>query len=167
MGEDAYGIPDNMFGHVPEIFFGRLGRVVMVASMLELRLLDLLTELDQAPQDKHAGTPAAGLIAACRVLLDRYDPAFAESATGTLEKAQQALNDRNAVVHSLWPDPDTDSAYGWRPVRKNRRDSPDQPYASITLNGWQLRDLIASTAALVHHVDRLRERAAPARLPAL
>ncbi len=166
MGEDAYGIPDNMFGHVPEIFFARLGRVVMVASMLELRLLDLLTELDQAPQDKHAGKSAASLIEACRVLLDRYDPSFAESATGILEKAQQALRDRNAVVHSLWPDPGIDSAYGWRPIPKNRRDSPGQPYKSITLNGLQLRHLIASTAELVHHVDRLRERATPARLPA-
>ncbi|GIG62945.1 hypothetical protein Lfu02_73170 [Longispora fulva] len=33
--------------HVPEPFYGMVGRVVMLAALLELRILDLLTELDQ------------------------------------------------------------------------------------------------------------------------
>lgn len=35
MDSDAYGIPENMFGQVPEAFYGMLRRVVIVASMLE------------------------------------------------------------------------------------------------------------------------------------
>ena len=167
MKEDTYGIPENMFGQVPEVFFGMLGRVVMVASMLELRLLDLLTELDQARQDEHAGKSGAALIVSCRNRLDGYDPIFAASAAGVLDRARGVLDDRNAVVHSLWPHPGADSSYGWRPITRNKRDSPGQPYGSITLNGSQLRDLIAAIAALVRDVDRLREIAAPARRSAL
>ena len=52
MQEDDYGIPNNMFGPVPDVFFATVGRVVMVASLLEVRLLDLLTELDRASQEQ-------------------------------------------------------------------------------------------------------------------
>lgn len=61
MQEDDYGIPNNMFGPVPDVVFATVGRVVMVASLLEVRLLDLLTELDRASQDKHAGSQRRSL----------------------------------------------------------------------------------------------------------
>ncbi|MGH3873641.1 MAG: hypothetical protein ACRDSR_19380 [Pseudonocardiaceae bacterium] len=160
---DAYGIPDNMFGQVPETFFGMLGRIVMVTALLELRLLDLRTELERAVQDEHAGESAAQLIDGCRKRLDDYDPAFAETARAVLDRARTALDSRNAVVHSIWPAPGIDGAYGWRPVRSPKREPPWQSLESITVNGSQLRDLIANSAGLVRDVDRLRESAPGAR----
>lgn len=160
MREDDFGIPYNMFGPVPETFFAMVGRVVMVASLLDLRLLDLLTELEQAPQDKHAGRPASGLVMDCRTLLKGYDTPFTESATRTLDLAKQALHERNAVVHSVWPNPSAEGAYGWRPVPKARRDPPSQPYESIVLDEGMLRKMISRTVAQIHDVDRLRQCAA-------
>ena len=164
MQEGDYGIPDKMFGPVPDVFFAMVGRVVMVVSLLEVRLLDLLTELDQAPQGKHAGKSASDLIKDCDAALDGYDPPFAQPARQTLDAARDALRERNGVVHSVWPNPSADGAYGWRPVPEKRRDSPGQPFESITLDNRQLRDLISRSAALVREVDCLRERAAVHRL---
>jgi len=89
MRVDDFGIPDTMFGPVPEAFFAMVGRVVMVASLLDLRFLDLLTELEQAPQDKHAGRPASDLVMDCRVRLKGYDTPFTESATRALDLASK------------------------------------------------------------------------------
>ncbi len=166
MHEDDYGIPNNMFGPVPDVFFATVGRVVMVASILEVRLLDLLTEFDRAPQDKHAGKSASELVKGCCAALVRYDTLFAQPAGQTLEGARDVLRERNAVVHSVWPNPRAHGAFGWRPVREKRGDPPDptRPFESITLDARQLRDLISRSAALVREVDRLRERAPAHRL---
>ncbi len=159
---DAYGIPDNMFGKVPEEFFGMLGRIVMVASFVELRVLDLLTELEQVPQDVHAGKPGAQLIEGCWRRLGDYDPAFAEAACAVLKRVRGVLHQRNAVVHSIWPEPGVDGAYGWRPVRGGREPSW-QPYKSTEVTVAGLRKIIASSVALVDDLDRLRASAHGAR----
>jgi hypothetical protein len=52
---DAFGIPERMFGQVPEGFFGLMGRVAMVAAVLEDRLVTLLTQLTGSHQGKYAG----------------------------------------------------------------------------------------------------------------
>ncbi len=102
---DSYAIPPNMFGNVPEEFFGALGRVVMVTALLELRLLDLVAALDHATQEEHAGKPARELIRACRALLPGQDPSLSAEALDMLDRVDDALGMRNAVVHSLWPSP--------------------------------------------------------------
>lgn len=162
---DPYGIPDNMFGQVPEEFFGMLGRIVMVTSFLELRVLDLLTELEQVPQEVHAGKLGAQLLDRCRQRLSDYDPAFAETAGAVLDRVREALHQRNAIVHSIWPGPSADSAYGWRPLRRGQRKEqpPWQPYTSTEVTGAQLSNIIAASAALVGDVDRLRADAHRAR----
>ena len=159
---DAYGIPDNMFGEVPEEFFAMIGRIVMVTSFLELRVLDLLTELEQTPQDVHAGKSGTDLIKGCRRRLGDYDPAFAAAAGAVLDRVRVALDQRNAVVHSIWPAPGVDSAYGWRPVRGGREPSW-QPNKSTEVTGPGLRDIIASSAAIVDDLDQLRADAHGAR----
>jgi hypothetical protein len=103
---DQYGVPDNMFGHVPEEFYGMVGRVVMVAAVLEMRLWDLATTLDGFDQQKHAGKSAKQLEEVCRPLLaGQQDPVLREQGDHLLVRVREALNDRNDVVHSLWPSP--------------------------------------------------------------
>lgn len=162
---DTCGIPDNMFGPVPEQFFGLLGRIVMVTSLLELRVLDLLTELEQIPQQVHAGRPGAELIKACRRRLGDYDPAFAEAAAAVLDRVRDALHRRNAVVHSIWPAPRAESAYGWRPLPKGQRQRASSwlPYQSLEVSAAQLRELVAGCVAMVDDLDRLRGDAYRAR----
>jgi hypothetical protein len=52
---DRFGVPDSMFGPVPDDFYGLIGRIALVFTMLEDRLLGLLWALD----DEHAGRPAS------------------------------------------------------------------------------------------------------------
>ena len=155
---DPYGIPDSMFGQVPEEFFGLLGRIVMVTSFLELRLLDLLTELDQVPQDVHAGKSGAVLIKGCRRKLSDYEPVFAEDARAVLDRVGEVLQQRNAVVHSIWPSSDPGGAYGWRPRLAGQREerTPWQPYGSIEVTGTELGGIITASVGLVGDLDRLR-----------
>ena len=157
-------IPKNMFGLVPESFYAAIGRVVMTAALLELRLLDLLTELDQATQDHHAGQPAGDLVRRCHAGRDRYDAQFAEQLTDALTRVTDVLDRRNAVVHSVWPSPRPDAAYGWRPVRKGQRPvAPQQPYVGVQIDLEGLHALVATQVALVGELDRLRQHAPAAR----
>lgn len=128
------GIPENMFGPVPEDFYRTVGQVVMLAAMVELRLLDLLTELDRSTQDRHAGEPTGGMINMCRDRLPLHETPFAADAGHLLDDLAAALDGRNSVVHSVWPSPGVDRAFGWRPVREARRPTPAQPYLSIEVN---------------------------------
>ncbi len=161
---DQYGIPENMFGHVPEAFYGLLGRIVMVTALLELRLLDLLTELHQVSQGVHAGKQGTALIDACHTRLDAYRDDFSHDCREVLDRARAALNFRNSVVHSLWPAPRLNDAYGWRPVRGRKRDHPGQPYKSTPVKEDQLVRLIRDCVGITRELDRLRESAPQARL---
>lgn len=51
---DRFGVPDNMFGPMPEDFYSAVGRVVLIAALLEVKLVDLLNTLDRVPQTTHA-----------------------------------------------------------------------------------------------------------------
>lgn len=67
---DAFGVPGNTFGPVPEEFYAVVGRIVMVSAILELGLWDLTQALDRTkPQSEHAGKPASQLIVSSRKLL--------------------------------------------------------------------------------------------------
>lgn len=55
---DCFGVPDQMFGMGPDDFYGLIGRIAFVATLLEDRLLGLLWALDDEPQATHAGLAA-------------------------------------------------------------------------------------------------------------
>jgi hypothetical protein len=164
-GSDRYGIPNKTFGLVPEAFYGMVGRVAMLSALLELRLLDLRTELCRAPQDAYTGQSGTTLIGECRARLPQYEPAFADTAGVVLGAAREALLKRHEVIHSVWPEPGLDSAYGWRPVPERRRKTPGQTYVNVTLGPGELAGFIATLVDLVHEVDGLRQAAPQARKP--
>lgn len=76
-----------MFGAVDEDFYGLVGRVALVATLLEDRLHVLFCVLAQAPQDSRAGEPGTRLVTECRERLGRF-PA---------ERRDEAAAFRNAV----------------------------------------------------------------------
>lgn len=47
MDFDRWGVPSNMSGAVDEDFFGLVGRIVLVAALLEKRLYVLYSQLDR------------------------------------------------------------------------------------------------------------------------
>lgn len=42
-----FGVPDTLFGPVPEQEYRLVGRIVTIAALVEVNLYDLLTELEQ------------------------------------------------------------------------------------------------------------------------
>lgn len=115
---DAFGVPGNMCGDVPEDFYAVVGRIVMVSAVLELKLLNLAQGLDRKnPQSAYAGKPAGRLITSTRKLLDTPGMEnFRDDGNALLSRVAAALEDRNAVVHNAWPNPTLKDASGWRPV---------------------------------------------------
>ena len=129
---DQYGIPDNLFGHVPEEFYALIGRVVMMASYLEDCLLDLLQAMDDAPQITHADKFGNDLVklARQRVTVLRDDAAseqFGTQVKALVEEVDAALKRRNEIVHSLWADPRLNGASGWRNVTSKLRKEEHDP----------------------------------------
>lgn len=61
-----------MFGPVPEDFYGLVGRVAMVAALLEDRLHVLFCGLAGASQNRMAGESGTTLVKECRARLRRF-----------------------------------------------------------------------------------------------
>ncbi len=143
-----------MFGAVDEDFYGLVGRVALVASLLEDRLHVLFCALASAPQDRLAGVAGTMLIKACRERLHRFPAERSVEASAFLADAEAALLKRHEVIHSLWPFTAQSPVRGWRNVRENRRQDPDRPVEWTSLDAERLPDLLVD---LVDLVDRCRK----------
>lgn len=113
-----------MFGQVPDDFYGLIGRVALVATLLEDRVLGLLWALDNEPQATYAGLAATRLAPMIRQRVERHADALGGALVADIEsalvQALGVLEDRNALVHSLWPQPTMEKAQGWRPKRVSK-----------------------------------------------
>ena len=75
-----------------------------------------------------------------------------------LDRADDKLAMRNAVVHSLWPSPTAAHAYGWRPVTKSKRIGPGQANVAVEVSLPELGDLIRRTVRLVEEMVMIKQR---------
>ncbi len=129
-----------MFGpDTDEAFYVAVGRVLMVMALLELRLLDLWTELERVDQYEHAGESASVLVQGSRDQMSRFAPAF-DRSTDVLDRVTAALHNPQNRRSQPWPSPSVDDAWGWRPARKGQHSDPAQPYKETTFVGTELRD---------------------------
>jgi hypothetical protein len=114
---DRFGVPDNMFGPVPEDFYALVGRIALVATLVEDRMLGVLWALDDQPQETYAGLPAFEISGQIDKRLHLVDNALGARVRAALIRAKGAMDKRSAVVHSLWPNPGLEVAQGWRSRR--------------------------------------------------
>lgn len=118
---DRFGVPDNYFGIVPDDFYGLVGRIGLVAALLDDRILGLLWALDDRPHPTHAGRPTSQLESEIRKRLDLRAEALGKDLVAEIDTALagavQAIEDRHALLHSLWPQPTMEKAQGWRSKR--------------------------------------------------
>lgn len=122
---DEFGVPSNMFGRHPEEFFGRLSRIVMVASLLEHRLLSFYQSLKGIPQHEETNLAASTVVSNIRKdLLALSDANERGQVKAWLDESDYLLDRRNHYVHDLWPAQDGDRIYGWRFDRKATPASP-------------------------------------------
>lgn len=154
---DSFGVPDNVFGDVPERFYGALGRIAALGALVEMRLGQVCIELEQVPE-----TDVAGL--QMKPLLDRFENegkkrvaagrSLPEALVLLVEAAQEAMSRRNEVVHSLWPNPTLEGAKGWRTVRPKKRVDASNPVVWVDVDE---RRLLALIADLVRIARELRD----------
>lgn len=119
---DRYGIPETMFGPVDDEFYGLMGRIVMMATLVEDRVLMLLWSIDDQPQPTHAGKPFRQLARLIEARLEGLPASVRSDITRVVTRASDAMNRRNALVHSLWPNPTLEQAQGWRSKRLPKGD---------------------------------------------
>jgi hypothetical protein len=156
---DRYGIPGNYFGHVDDDFYGVVGRIVMLASLVELKLFELLCTLDGQPgaHERYAGKPAGAVITECqRLLANERD--LQGTGIALLDRAKSALEVRHGVVHNAWPYPSLEQAYGWRPAPLRLRSDDGQWITDVETNQGELRTLITQLVELVEELPAFRQR---------
>jgi hypothetical protein len=156
-GSDDYGIPGNYFGAVANEFYSVVGRIVLLASLVELQLFHLLCTLagrGAKAQEEYAGESASVMINKCRRLL-AGEPDVNGTGTELLDRAKAASETRNNIVHNSWPKPIMEHAYGWRPVRL-REDGGwiDE----IEYDEAKLRALITELVGLAADLAAFRQR---------
>lgn len=160
-----------MFGPVDDDFYGIVGRIVMVAAILEDRLYVLYCQLSL--QGTHGptaistsmdraqtlgGAPGSEIIRECRTLLKKFHPEYHASVEAFLDDAGSALRGRHAVVHSLWSFDGRNDVRGWRRPRSRSSRSSVQSVEWTTLTADQLPDLLAELLRLVDHCMQNVER---------
>ena len=155
--KDNFGVPDSMFGPVPEDFYAVVGRIVLVTTMVEDRTLVLLWALDDATQDTHAGRSASHIRREVATRTTRHAAVLGgDDLVSHLSKVLADLNiasaRRNALVHSLWPNPTEELAQGWRSVRQPRG---VEPHSEVSWTLTSLGALKDDHAELVELQERL------------
>lgn len=151
---DRFGVPARFFGVVDDDFYGLIGRIVMMAAVLEDRLITLRTVIREpiAHQATYAGKPSSELIKGITKELGKRPDGFRATGEVLIGRLERAFDRRNDVVHSLWPNPTMEHAFGHRTVTKSRRLTDGDHSATVTTDGPQLMNVVHELADLYGEV---------------
>jgi hypothetical protein len=139
-------------------FYAVVGRVTMLGAFLEQRLLELLWAVDGGPQPLHAGKPVAQLMKLIDEGLVAYPESVRAGALQQLGRAKLALEDRNAIVHSLWPDPSLKIAFRWRPRTLKHRANEGEWMQGEFVTRNDLRAVVGELIAVIDELTGLTQR---------
>ena len=143
-GIDEFGVPDTLFGPLPDGFFPALGRAIAVSALLEDLLRELLQQLRNEPQDSYSTTGALGLVEELRkeASARATQPDWA-TFENFLSRVEKSLVYRNHLAHNLWPAQPDGSLYGHRLERK----SGERMHVRTSMA--ELRTVLADLVSLV------------------
>jgi hypothetical protein len=166
-GVDEWGVPDRFFGRrVPDDFAAALTRVTMLSSLVDAKLLGLISTLGADPQSTWAGRSTEQLVRELTQIAGAGAPARAavpNRLLSALQLAVSAVRDdarmRNELVHATWPVPSLVTGVGWKPLPKAQRENEAVWSAGVGVNEEAIRALIGRLIVHVIEVDRLRESA--------
>ena len=148
---DSYGIPDNMFGVLPDELPAMIGRVVMLGAVVEEKILQLAWALARVPQTQCRGKQVSDLLKICRRHIDKIDAERTERVQALLLDVEQAMRRRNDVVHSLWPAPKLGQLWGWRHAPQSAL-ANGESVKEVTSSETELRQLITTLVRLVDEI---------------
>ena len=155
---DRFGVPSNWFGAVPDDFYGLLGRVVMVAAVVENRLTTLLAAVNGGDTQKFAGLAARQSINELRREAAEFEDLVKSDTEQIPDSASTLFDVRNGLVHSLWPNPTLERAWGHRGVTVGRRTTEGSASVAIETSADDLRALIANFVRLYDQIVQVEQR---------
>lgn len=150
---DRWGVPASMCGIHDEDFYGLVGRIALIAALLEDRLHVLYCSLAQVPQETRSGESGSALVKLCQARVERFPHEQQDKAVEVLRAASAALSRRHEVVHSLWPGSAESEGRGWRPAR--RPPEGRAPVHWTTLTAADLPTLVRELVQVVQDVRAL------------
>lgn len=107
---DAHGVPGRVL-NLTDDFYGALGRIAALGALIELRMSDIVTLWGREPSDTGAFmqqlTDRIDEIIKARCKAGQEVP---ERLAPAVKTARLAMDERNQLLHSLWPREDA----GWR-----------------------------------------------------
>lgn len=143
---DDFGVPGHMFGGVPEDFIRAVGRVAMIAPLIENLFAHVVAKVGQLDSSLVAAWPAGRLTEKFDQIADtrELDPRLIAAA----EEMTSLANIRNALVHSSWPFHGGGVPRGWRYLPARRARAGSESVASTEVSLEDLRHVIQRMLAL-------------------
>jgi hypothetical protein len=159
VAENDFEIPQGLFGFVPEALPRLIGKVVMLAALLETKIEALASQLDNHPQAFFGGRGPGANSEIIRARLPLYQSTPDEVALSLriesfLVDANNALELRNFIVHGVWPSTNRRGWWAWKPIRQKRGVNSPRWIDDKTL-------VAGDFVSLCGELNKLIERAAP------
>jgi hypothetical protein len=156
---DEFGIPITMFGYVSELFYATIGRVAMLAALIDTKMLELLWALDDHTQDvisDRYGNKLEDLVMHASRLVG---PKLGKDIRRMLNEAGRLRGWRNDIIHSVSPNPTDEHAFAWRPGSPKTKGA--SPTKTFVTSKEELMTLITDMIKLIGDLGTLAMRAQP------
>ena len=157
-------IPEGIFGYVPTMLPTLIGKVVMLAALLETKVEGLASSLDNATQDVHGGQGFAVNSTTIRRRLASYESnpveaTFSDEVRELLVDIEAALTDRNFIVHGVWPKSSDFVWWGWKPKRSKKNSPQPEWIEGRTLTPDEFVETCERLVGLLERIQRAIESA--------
>lgn len=172
---DQFGVPQNVFGPLPDEFWGGLGRVIGLTALLEDQMRTLLEALALTPSGTHRKKGPTELVEALREELRAVEDSDWAAFSTYLEAAASKFEYRNHLAHNLWSAQPGGEAFGHRVNRRGTEglstttsleELRDKADGLVELVEPEWRRWFALAGVLAVTRQRERHRAQPPETPA-
>jgi hypothetical protein len=140
---DAYGVPSNIMGPHPEEFFSLMGRIVVLAALLEYNVCVFYEHLLGTQPSVPARLSFKTLVKGCRDGLGVLPEADREMAKDFLNRAEAVVLKRHTYAHSLSPAQASGELFFWKPSRRANDPATFTKRGTLAEMRDDLQDLVA------------------------
>lgn len=155
LGVDDFGVPIHFFGRHREEFYGAIGRIALLAALVDYQALTIYQTMLNLPQTTDTQLPARKLVDKARKALEPIrEDENRKSLSQYFGDIDEVIRERNSYIHSLWPAQPGEELYGWRPTR-DKNAPANKPNDFIQTNLGELEDFILRLVEIVQRRDRI------------
>ncbi len=155
---DRFGVPDHLLGPHTDEFYACVGRVVALSALLEDRLRVLVQrQVGVTDAPANLGTMQVSVLIRMGTahMVEFIDDPTRSLAEEFFVRVLWAMDERNDIVHNLWPAHDDGPHLGWRSARDESGD------IVISRSPSDLRELVLHFVQLLDDCEHLSMRVRP------